>query len=84
MSINDPEKEIKVTNCSFSEAFRHVKQGKAMRLPSWGEDVKVRVQYPDNGSKMTHPYLYVESRYGRVPWKETYVEMFSNEWVVTD
>lgn len=55
-----------------------------MRLPSWSEDVVIRVQYPDEYSKMTAPYLYVQSRFGCVPWKETMVELFSNEWQVVE
>ena len=55
-----------------------------MRLPSWSPDVVIRVQYPDENSKMTAPYLYVESRFGRVPWKETNIELFSNDWVVVE
>ena len=31
---------------------------------------------------MTHPYLYVTSRFGCVPWKETVPEMFSCSWEV--
>ena len=53
---------------------------KGMRLPSWSEDVIIRVQKPDEYSKMTAPYLYVESRFGRVPWKETMIELFSDKW----
>lgn len=53
---------------------------KGMRLPSWSEDVIIRVQKPDEHSKMTAPYLYVESRFGRVPWKETMIELFSDKW----
>lgn len=45
-----------------------------MRLPKWSSDVIIKVQYPDKNSKMTAPYLYVESRFGRVPWKETNIE----------
>ncbi len=33
---------------------------------------------------MTAPYLYVESRFGRVPWKETMIELLSEEWEVVD
>lgn len=33
---------------------------------------------------MTAPYLYVESRFGRVPWKETMIELFSEEWEVVN
>ena len=39
---------------------------------------------PDENSKMTAPYLYVESRFGRVPWKETMIEMFSKKWQLVD
>ena len=68
---------------TFGEAFKHVKTSYGgMRLPHWKPDVVVRAQYPDKHSKMTHPYLYVESRFGLVPWKETVVELFSDEWEV--
>ena len=54
---------------------------KGMRLPQWSEDVVIRMQVSGKHSKMTHPYLYVESRFGMVPWKETMVEMFNEQWV---
>lgn len=56
-----------------------------MRLPKWSEDVVVRIQRPDTSvCPMTAPFLYVESRFGKVPWKETYIELFSDEWVLVD
>jgi len=66
----------------FGTAFEAVKMGGAMRLPSWKPDVKIKAQYPDEMSKMTAPYLYVESRFGNVPWKETMIELFSDDWEV--
>lgn len=66
----------------FGEAFGHVKKGLGMRLPQWSSDVVIRAQYPDQNSKMTAPYLYVESRFGRVPWKETMIELFAENWEV--
>lgn len=69
---------------NFGKAFEQVKQGKGMRLPQWKEDVVIRAQFPDEHSKMTAPYLYVESRYGRVPWKETMIELFSEEWEIVE
>ena len=69
---------------NFGEAFEKVKGGKGMRLPQRKEDVVIRAQYPDEHSKMTAPYLYVESRFGRVPWKETMIELFSENWEVVD
>ncbi len=65
---------------NFGEALEALKSGKAVGLPNWKPDVKIKMQFPDEHSKMTHPYLYVESRYGRVPWKETFVELLSEEW----
>lgn len=69
---------------NFGQAFEEVKKGKGMRLPQWGKDVVIRAQYPDKHSKMTAPYLYVESRFGRVPWKETMIELFAENWEVVE
>ena len=67
---------------NFGQAFEEAKKGKSMRLPNWQDDVLIKVQYPDKDSKMTAPYLYVESRFGKVPWKETMIELFSENWIV--
>lgn len=47
-------------------------------------EIQIRAQYPDEHSKMTAPYLYVESRFGRVPWKETMIELFSDKWEIVE
>lgn len=88
-----PKKESKIafafrtsshlkSGLSFGTALEALKAGCAVRLPHWSEDVAIRLQRPDEGSKMTHPYLYVESRYGNVPWKETFVELLSENWML--
>ena len=65
------------------EVIKEVNKGPiGMRLPNWRGDVIIRVQVPDEHSKMTAPYLYVESRFGKVPWKETMIELFSNDWEI--
>lgn len=53
-----------------------------IRLPQWSEDVKIKIQRPDEHSKMTAEYLYVESKFGRVPWIPTQIEMLSTKWEV--
>jgi len=69
----------------FEQALALVKQASmGMRLPNWKPDVVVRAQFPDENSKMTHPYLYVESRYGKVPWIPTWPEMFNDNWEVVE
>ena len=68
---------------SFGDAFNQIKNGTGgMRLPQWSSDVRVCVQMPDANSKMTAPYLYVQSRFGTVPFKETMIELFSDRWEV--
>lgn len=69
---------------NFGEALEAVKAGQGMRLPKWNPDVVIRAQFPDEHSKMTAPYLYVESRFGRVPWKETMIELFAEDWEVVE
>jgi len=67
----------------FNEALGNIQFSTCgMRLPKWSEDVVIRRQVPDEHSKMTAPYLYVESRFGMVPWIPTQVEMFAEDWYV--
>ena len=73
-----------VSGVSFGLALEAMKKGKGARLPKWSEDVIIRAQFPDEHSKMTAPYLYVESRFGRVPWKETMIELFSDDWEIVE
>jgi hypothetical protein len=61
-----------------------IEDKKGMRLEHWSKDVVIRAQFPNEISKMTHPYLYVDSIQGTVPWKETYLEMFSKKWEIVD
>ena len=68
--------------CKFVEEKEQNSLYYGMRLPSWKEDVIIKIQIPDKYSKMTAPYLYVESRYGRVPWKETMIELFAKNWEI--
>lgn len=78
---------IQKTGLSFGNAFESLKRSpetRGMRLPQWSEDVVIKIQKPDEHSKMTAPYLYVESRFGRVPWKETMIELFSEKWEIVE
>mgnify|MGYP001377265616 CR=1 FL=1 len=69
----------------FEKALAEVKHnGRGMRLGKWSEEVAVWLQETDAGSKMTSPYLYVESRYGKVPWTPTQIEMLSSDWRVVE
>ena len=67
---------------TFGCVLNALKNGMSARLPHWKPDVRIMLQVPDEHSKMTHAYLYVESRFGCVPWVVTQVELLSEEWEV--
>ncbi len=70
---------------TFGRALEALKFGWSARLPSWGENVFIRAQFPDDSSKATAPYIYVESRSdieSRSEWKATMIELFSDDWVI--
>lgn len=69
---------------SFSAVLAALKMGKGARLPHWLPDSVVRAQFPEEGQKMTAPYLYVSSRFGCVPWRETEIELFAENWEIVD
>lgn len=68
----------------FGLAIEAMREGLSVRLPHWSGDVAITIQVPDENSKMTAPYFYVTSRYGKVPWIPTMIEMFSDDWMVYD
>lgn len=64
----------------FGWALNSLREGNAVRLEHWAKDVHLKLQQPDENSKMTAPYIYVESRFGRVPWVATQIELLSESW----
>lgn len=71
-----------VEGLSFGDALDAMRRGKSVRLPKWSPEVKIQIQFPDEHSKMTAPYMYVESRFGRVPWNPTQIEILSTDWEI--
>ena len=67
---------------SFGYAFELLKtlNNHGMRLPSWDADVSVVIQTPDEHSKMTRPYLYIQSKYGKTPWSPSMEDIFESNW----
>ncbi len=69
-------------NLNFGQALEALKKGKKVKLPFWGQDVFIAMQFKDENSKMTHNYLYVTSRFGLVPWVITQIELLSENWMI--
>lgn len=78
--FNVMNNEVTDKALSFGCALEAMRSGLSVRLPHWQPDVRIMLQVPDEGSKMTHAYLYVQSRFGRVPWMPTQVELLSMQW----
>lgn len=75
---------------SFSEALIHVKLGKAIQRAGWnGSGLLVKMQKPDEFSKMTLPYLYIEypadaknTSGARCPWLASQTDILAEDWIL--
>jgi len=66
----------------FSWALKQVKDGLAIQRAGWnGKGLKVRAQLPDEHSKMTLPYLYIEYPDGKLcPWHASQTDIMAEDW----
>ena len=56
-----------------------------IRIRTWNEDIVIRIQTPDEGSKMTRRYLYENFHYKNyndenIPWVPNNECIFNNFW----
>lgn len=80
------------TNLTFSDALIAVKQGKKIARSGWnGNNLTVQVQYPDEGSMNTLPYLYIQypltsktTPGARGPWVPSSSDLFAEDWVIVE
>lgn len=77
----------------FGQALAAVKSGQKIGRSGWnGKNMWVKAQFPDEHSKMTHPYLYIEYPAGhvaypngsRVPWLASQTDIMAEDWGVVD
>jgi hypothetical protein len=75
----------------FGIAIRHLKEGKRVAREGWnGKGMWLAIQSPDEHSKMTHPYIYIEYPVGhaaypkgsRVPWLASQTDLLCQDWFV--
>lgn len=75
----------------FGQALKLLKEGKKVARRGWnGKGIFIELQRPDEKSKMTHPYIYIdttnlqtnnpEAPKGRVPWLASQTDMLSEDW----
>lgn len=77
----------------FGYALKQLKAGKKMRRRGWnGKGIFIELQRPDKFSKMTHPYIFIDTTglksdnpdapRDRVPWLASQTDMLAEDWEV--
>ena len=76
---------------TFGDAIAALKQGKRVAREGWnGKGMWLALQVPDEHSKMTLPYIYIEYPEGhpaypkgsRVPWLASQTDMLAEDWLI--
>lgn len=76
---------------NFGQAIEALKQGKKVARAGWnGKGIFIALQRPDEHSKMTHPYIYIDTTglqsdnphapRSLVPWLASQTDMLSEDW----
>lgn len=78
------ESELKEEHpLSFGFAFRRMEAGNRVARTAWGQKGRyLQMQFPDEGSKMTAPYIFEKTEAGWfVPWSPNQIDMFAKDWI---
>lgn len=76
---------------TFGDALHFLKLGRRVARAGWnGKGMSIAMQVPDQHSKMSLPYLYIEYPEGhaaypdgcRVPWLASQTDMLASDWSV--
>ena len=78
---------------NFGQALTELKNGNRVKRKGWnGDGIFLALQVPDKNSKMTQPYIYIDTLglktnnpnapKGRVPWLASQTDMLTEDWEV--
>lgn len=69
---------------TFSQALIAIKQGLRVTRHGWnGKDQFLKLQVPDEHSKMTLRYIYISTVHGDlVPWLASQTDLLEEDWEV--
>ena len=78
---------------NFGQALTELKNGNKVKRKGWnGDGIFLALQVPDKNSKMTQPYIYIDTLglktnnpnapKGRVPWLASQTDMLAEDWEV--
>lgn len=79
---------------NFGKAIEYLKLGYRVARKGWnGKGIFLELQTPDEHSKMTSPYIYIDSTNlettnksavkNRIPWLASQTDMLADDWVIS-
>lgn len=80
---------------NFGEALIYLKDGLRVARKGWnGKGIFIELQTPDLFSKMTHPYIYIDTTglqtdnpdapKSRVPWLASQTDLLAEDWCAVE
>lgn len=69
----------------FGGALHCMLGGSKVFRQAWALHIMLGLQKPDDHSKMTRPYIYIQEGadgYDCVPWVATHEDMLATDWVM--
>ena len=69
---------------NFGDAITALRSGSKVSRTNWnGPGQSLELQVPDEHSKMTRPYIFINTVQGdRVPWLASQSDMLCDDWVI--
>jgi hypothetical protein len=85
--------ETQEETMDFGSAILNLKESHKVARKGWnGKGIFIELQVPDQYSKMTHPYIYIDTTgletdnpdapKDRVPWLASQTDMLAEDWIV--
>lgn len=80
---------------NFGLVLQALKEGKKATRAGWnGKGIFIELQKPDENSKMTHPYIFIDTTglqtdnphapKSLVPWLASQTDMLADDWVIVE
>lgn len=78
---------------NFGQALQELKNGNKVARLGWnGKGIFIELQVPDENSKMTSPYIFIDTTglqtnnemapKSRVPWLASQTDMLAEDWEI--
>lgn len=94
-NVPDPVCSKEPMTFSFGVALSKLKHGCKVARKGWnGKGIFIELQVPDEHSKMTSPYIYIDTTglrtdnadapKSRVPWLASQTDMLAEDWVIVN